>query len=248
VSPPGKGGRVGSIGNAVTDSEAATGTVCGPACFDVLSPDLSPSIAMSPSVFSIQFLSTLVCDAESQLVVDVLLPTLFFLACLVLIDTGACVTCMSSSFAASHGFSVGPGEARGIFSACGRRLNVVGVCSLVFSFGPMFTVRWPVVVIDGLQHPFLIGRDVLRYLRLAVFVNGKSVSVCDGEGVGACSVCGVCESCCVMPTDSPTWRKRLSSPLLYAPPVFPPPQLPRGVCEAPVTGPYPVGWVPPPAQ
>ena len=144
----------------------------------------------SPSVLSIQFLSTLVCDAASRIVVDILLPILSFLSFLVLIDTGACVTCMSSSFAASHGFSVGPVTARGLFSACGRRLNVVGVCSLVFSFGPMFTVRWPVVVIDGLQHPFLIGRDVLRYLGLAVFITGKALVCVMGKAL-------VCVRCVV---------------------------------------------------
>ena len=77
---------------------------------------------------------TLYCDSESMFSVFVLLPSLFLFVYLLLVDSGACCTCVSLAFAKRFKFVIEEADSSPLYSACGKQLSVCGYVSLVIYF------------------------------------------------------------------------------------------------------------------
>jgi hypothetical protein len=94
---------------------------------------------------------TLYCDSESRFLVSILLPCLYFNVFLLLVDSGACCTCVSTKFAKSKNFVINEAYADTLYSACGRELGVRGAIVLVICFAPKQYMKVKAHVIDA-QH------------------------------------------------------------------------------------------------
>ena len=131
--------------------------------------------------------STLFCDSSSMYECLLLLPSLLWFAMLMLVDTGACVTCVSASFVRRNAMVVSDVGACGsspLTSACGGRLDCVGVVVLALDLGEGNTLRTKARVLENLSTDIILGRDVLRELGLCVGVYGGAP--------GHPTVCTVC--------------------------------------------------------
>ena len=132
----------------------------------------------------------LYCDENSKFLVDVLLPTLFFLSLHILIDSGACFTCVSAKFVKQHKLPMIPLDVGPLYSACGRALNVKGTVKLVLFFGNKNVLLVSAYVLDNLQEDVIVGRDILARYDLFVHVSDKS----GGESKQNKGMCKVCSS------------------------------------------------------
>ena len=100
---------------------------------------VAPAVGVAQSVSPVvhQLVDrVLYCDGDARYSVSILSPSLQFLRHLLLVDSGACVTCMSADFMEKVGLvledkSVDPN----LFSACGATLRVIGTVSVVLSLG-----------------------------------------------------------------------------------------------------------------
>ena len=118
--------------------------------------------------------STLFCDSSSVYECWRLLPSLLWLTVPMLVDTGACVSCVSASFVQRNSLVVSDGSAltSPLTSACGGQLQCVGVVVLVMDLGDGNTLKITARVLSNLHTDIILGRDVLRGWGLSVGVHG----------------------------------------------------------------------------
>ena len=131
---------------------------------------------------------TLCCDRESCFLVHMCLPTLWFLILKILIDSGACTSCMSPEFAEKHKLRINKMPEGSLFSACGAALPVRGVTSMMCDFGKGYVYLISFVIVENLNQDVIIGRDFLREHFLSVFVDGHK----RGDNKDVEHVCSLC--------------------------------------------------------
>ena len=181
------------------------------------------------SLFYFIFNNILYCDEDSRFAVLLLTPSLSLLALPLLVDSGACCTCVNTAWARGHNFRIDSEyESNTLSTACGTSVVVRGVIVLVLYFGGNVVIRCKARVVDGLSYDVILGRDVLGELDLAVHVHNKGQPQLRQRGL--CSVCSasVGSFTSLLPSQPapqfvPVTHTSVS---LCAPPVSPPPQLP----------------------
>jgi hypothetical protein len=139
--------------------------------------------------------NVLYCDADSRFRVELHhLSLREVLSVLLLVDSGACFTCVNSVFVRRHNLKVTRVDRTPLYSACGRALRVEGYVTLDLCFAGFSGVR--AYVLENLSEEVIVGRDFLARNDLCVHVDGQRV-VNSVDECGECDVCRVCNMCSV---------------------------------------------------
>ena len=154
--PPVMGGEVGPGGV--------------PACFNCVSSFETPCYFVRDNV--------LYCDADSRFRVELRHVSLRgVLSVLLLVDSGACFTCVNSVFVRRHNLQVTHVNKTPLYSACGRALRVERCVTLELCFGDVCFGGVRAYVLENLSEEVIVGRDFLARYNLCVHVDQQISSM-----------------------------------------------------------------------